>query len=318
MLKLIQDLNLTIVNNEENSSYTFRHKSLDNVTSCLDYFITTEDISADLEVLHDIAENTSAHSPVRTKLQVSVPKPNSQNQEQATMVAKRTVKWKQGNPKGYSNMLESTLEGYNFATADPEDAISKLTFLITEAERQNFPSSLKKASNKASKDFYPELASAIKKSKAAHYEWKMLGRPPNDHPASIQRRKASSEVRKTQRIKEATRRHQLYNDILEAHEKDSSTFYRLLRKKHGQRASQVALRIDGAINYDLTCQREAWAEYYRNLATPVSQEQSSLIRILDKITSSGHSTLITPKHTEQAIRRLNTGKAADLHGIQST
>ena len=113
ILKLIQDLNLAIiVNNKENSGYTFRHKSLDNVTSCLDYFITTEDISADLEVLHDIVENTSAHSPVRIKLQINVPKPNSQNHEQANMIAKRMVKWKQGNPKGYSNMLESSLEGH--------------------------------------------------------------------------------------------------------------------------------------------------------------------------------------------------------------
>ena len=199
-----------------------------------------------------------------------------------------------------------------------EEAITGLTQALQQAESKAFPVKTQRTkSGKNSRAYYPELAQAISRSKLAHHKWKEGGEPSRDHPLTIERRKASSNVRRVQRKKEEENKRKLYDDILAAHEKDQATFYRLLQRKHGPYANSVALCIDGELNFNADEQRVGWAQFYKNLATPAPDSGNKPILDCIRSTSSKDIICITATQVESAVGRLNNGKAADLGGLQA-
>ena len=311
--QLIKCHNLKIANEEVRKEYTFCHKSM-SARSHLDYFLVSPGIQTRVKILQDSETNTSAHHPVVLSTTKTAPATKSTTK----ITTKRRVIWNKGNLQLYRQKLEENLTACDLSSLPIEDAISEVNRCLLTAEKDAVPSTRSKVIKMPKNLMYPELAKAIAESKKAHYLWKNAGRPGREHPTARARRTASKEVRRVQRQHEAERRNQLYTDILDSHEKDQSTFYRLLRRRHGHQAAEIALKLNGELVYDGDSQRNAWADYYEELATP---DQSKLphtsIDLIRWMTSQDKMQDITSSEVQHAIKNLNTGKAEDLHMIQA-
>ena len=318
LLALVRLFNLKIGNKAVSKEYTFKHKSMEGVTSHLDYFITSQEVTLRLEVAEECPINTSAHKPVMASIQLrdclSLRRPSAKEPD----VVKKTVKWMEGDVMKYQESIAEALYESDLNLKSVEEAILDLESIILQAEETSFPVKRSRTRQKQRRPFYPELAEAVGASKMAHHRWKEAGRPPQEHPLTIERRKASNMVRRVQRQHEAEKRHKLYDDILDAHEKDQSTFFRLLKRKHGAQAEQIALRINGKLSYDSDVQREEWAKYYKQLATPdIEEEFSAVMEAIRDDAKKIEIRHITEDQTSNAIRRLNSGKTADIQGLQA-
>jgi len=318
LLNLIEQLNLNLSRCTNNSDHTFRHKSYTNVTSYLDYFITSKDIVSKLLVLNDSPVNTSAHYPVLLQVDTPQESASTEMKKKEIVYSKRTVKWLDGDPELYEQVIESALVESNLNVLMAEEAITELERIIHYAESQAFPVKASRPVRGRRGPFSPLIADAVATSKFAHFSWKEAGRPPAEHPLTLEKKLASKAVRTAQRQYEAEKRRKLYDQILNAHERDQATFFKLLKRRHGSAASDVALRIDGDLEYNSEAQREAWASFYEDLATSTSDGQDSCTLESIRILARQMPTLkVLRDHTEKAIRRLNSGKAADLTELQA-
>lgn len=309
--QLINNYNLSTPNVDIRQEFTFNHKSM-AASSHLDYFLVSKDICSDIELIKDSAINTSAHHPVAISTILSA----KSMVTNARITTKRRVQWNKGDIPAYQHKLQDSLTSYNTAGKPIETVIQEINQIILNAESAAIPSTRSKVIRRPRKLMYPALADAIAESKMAHYLWKEAGRPGSEHPATAKRKGASKQVRRTQRQHEAERRNQLYNDIIASHEKDQSTFYRLLKRRHGVQSSDIALRLDGKLVYDGDIQRDAWANFYEELATPGGSDEPSLdlLRWFSKLDATPE---VTAADVARAIKNLNSGKAQDLYSIQA-
>ena len=153
-----------------------------------------------------------------------------------------------------------------------------------------------------------------KHSKKMHYLWKQAGRPEGNHPTRIARKKANREVRRVQRTQDAINRNTLLADISAASENDQRLFHKLVRKQRAQCNGCSALIVDGQMITDEDSVRSEWARYYQKLSTPehISDDRAQIVEYM-RILSSLDPTevLITVDVMEEAIRKLNSNKAAD-------
>jgi hypothetical protein len=265
-------------------------------------------------VVKESATNTSGHHPVTISTTLETAPPSSRTK----ITTKRRVKWSQGDIAAYQVEIEDNFRNQELCSLPLEEAIEEINRTLLKAENAAIPSTKSKLINKPRRPMYPALAAAVAESKRAHYLWKTAGRPGSDHPTSISRKTASKQVRQVQRQHEAERRNQLYSDIIDSHEKDQSTFYRLLRRRHGSQSSDVALRLEGKLVYDGTTQCEAWADFYEKLATPGEDRHLGMdLDLIRWISEQEIPIEVDQNEVAQAIKNLNTGKAEDLHKIQA-
>ena len=317
LLNMVDRLNLKIANTPLKDMHTFCHKSMDRVTSHLDYFITSQDLEVKICIMEDATGNTSAHYPVCAIFNIKHDNPK-ESRSSDTEIRSKKVKWHEGDPIKYQEELAKCLDADTLQTLDLEEAVMQINKALKKAESSSFPSTERKPQRRSQKSFPPEVLEAIAASKQAHYAWKQNGRPEKDHPLTIERRRTSGMVRRIQRIHEAKKRTKLYNDILNAHEKDQVTFFKLLRRNHGEAAKQLALRINGEITYDTAIQRESWANFYEDLAAPKGDvPHKTLIDTIRQLSKTAPGMSITLTEVETAIKKLNLGKATDFDGIQA-
>jgi hypothetical protein len=212
----------------------------------------------------------------------------------------KKINWQSGDITRYQEVLSEQLRVTDISNQATSDAIQSLQTAIVAAENAAIPSRYYKPLKGPKKHLSSKLLSAINTSKKAHFYWKEAGRPDDSHPLTERRKEASKAVRRIQRQEDADRRNRLYEDIMEAHEGDQATFYKLLRFKHGEHGDTAALCLEGELVYDQESQRECWATYFEKLATPKPeriQVQASQIKY--------------------AIKCLNSNKAADSEGLQA-
>ena len=311
---------LEMVNSQIPNQYTFRHKSFKDVTSHLDYFYTSSNLGCKISINTNAATNTSAHLPV--ELQVSLKNtirrvPNKKGKKTKHQYPKK-IAWNEGDIEKYQESLASQLAGIDIANLTTSAAIQRLQSAIASAEKDAIPSKVLKPIKGPSRRLSPELTMAISTSKDVHFQWKEAGRPGETHPLSQRRKEASKAIRRIQRKEEADKRRKLYDDIMEAHEGDQSTFFRLLRLKHGNRCDTAALSLEGQLTYDHEAQREGWATYFEKLATPdATPNQQTLEAIRWYNNNSSEHVQVQEEHVNTAIRSLNHNKAADSEGIQA-
>ena len=78
---------------------------------------------------------------------------------------------------------------------------------------------------------------------------------------------ARKSLRSAQRQLAATQRKKLHEEIMDAHEGDRDTFYKLVKRQRGTGSKPLAT-IDFGEDKD---QLEGWATYFEDLATPVEK-----------------------------------------------
>ncbi len=315
---LIDDTGLTNANSKISHLFTFHHKSHQGSKSHLDYLLCSgPNVIQNLNVIQNCPVNGSAHDPVLAtlageKFQPSKPK--------AIPAPPRKVKWSEGNPVLYKVNLDREIAKFNLDLLNVEDAIVVLNKVILAAEAAAFPSISPKQPKGPRKPYYPELAEAVAASKLSHHLWKRAGEPDENHPLSKQRRADSKRVRAVQRRHETEKTHKLYTDIMNSFEGDRRVFHKLLKHKHGNAGPDMALKLEGRLVYDADAQREAWAQYYEDLAQSNQQDpdRDLVVEALRWIHSPENDIHeVTGEQVAAAVKRLNSGKAADSEGLQA-
>ncbi|CAC5379464.1 unnamed protein product [Mytilus coruscus] len=160
-------------------------------------------------------------------------------------------------------------------------------------------------------------------------EWKCDGRPPNANSLTFCNMKdAKKKLRSTQRQNEAVAvlRKSNYEKIMEAHEGDQQTFYRLIANQRKDGSTQTScLKVDDNLLTTPHEIRNGCANNFQELATPHhnktiyhNQVELDCLLLEDILKSNQKSQIIVSESlVKEVICQLKNGKAADSAGICS-
>ena len=307
------------LNKEISLLHTFHHKSFKGSKSHLDYILYSgQQVTSGIRVIENKAINSSGHSAVSVCIH-GIPR-KLRKSTTAPITFTRKVKWEEGNQLQYKAAIDTELAEYNLDLLKLPDVIRVSNNILLMAESSSYPATKPAVQRGLRKQYCPELAEAVAASKAKHFLWKQAGEPGTEHQLSVDRRRGSREVRAVQRKHKARGREKLYTDVMESFEGDRCIFYKLLKNRHGTAGTELALKLDGRLEYDPDIQREAWAIYCEGLANPKYDEEGRALvtEALRWLHSADNSiNILSADDIKQAVRRLNSGKAADTEGLQA-
>ncbi|VDI72410.1 Hypothetical predicted protein [Mytilus galloprovincialis] len=168
----------------------------------------------------------------------------------------------------------------------------------------------------------------IRKSKNKHRELDLAGRPRNNHKLFLAKKEAKRILRQQQRKEIAIERQQFFDKL--EHDPNDKTFFQLLKRNQSTVKSSVPEYIMKKEQIASTSneQRQIFAEYFKELATPQNQPefndqlmQNSQRRydIIKKVSKSERKRKIDVSKDEikKAILKLKNGKTADEYGIRA-
>ncbi|CAG2256242.1 unnamed protein product [Mytilus edulis] len=135
-------------------------------------------------------------------------------------------------------------------------------------------------------------------------------------------------LRQLQRQAYASKKEKFINNIIQASQKDSKTFHKLVKQQRSKHDTNTDILYIGNQAFEGEKILSAWQTHFETLGTPnfdeniydlehleFSKLQNNLIPELD--VQNKEITKATPTEIESAIRKLNTGKASDENGIVS-
>ncbi|VDI11338.1 Hypothetical predicted protein [Mytilus galloprovincialis] len=135
-------------------------------------------------------------------------------------------------------------------------------------------------------------------------------------------------LRQLQRQAYASKKEKFINDIMQASQKDSKTFHKLVKQQRYKHDTNTDILYIGNKAFEGEKILSAWQTHFETLGTPnfdenifdlerleLSKLQNNIIPELD--IQKEEITKATPTEIESAIRKLNTGKASDENGIVS-
>ena len=261
--------------------------------------------------------NTSYHLPIMTVIKAPCPSKKSMKKGRSS---KRVVfQRNETDVQLFQEAVNKELEGIKPELLDTESMILALQSIIDTAMCESTPFKICSNRPPATKGptWTPELEQAIASSKRIHHNWKEAGRPRGDNDLWKEKKEATKAVRSVQRRQAAADRRQLYDEIENATENDSQLWHKLIQKRKSQSQVSSALEVEGKLVTDEDTIRDAWADYFQQLATPThSQENFEKIR---NLVSQGASLdknkkVINDAVLDTAIKQLANGKAKDSRG----
>ena len=133
---------------------------------------------------------------------------------------------------------------------------------------------------------------------------------------------AKKALRSAQRQLAATQRKKLHEEIMDAHEGDRDTFYKLVKRQRGTGSKPLAT-IDFGEDKD---QLDGWATYFEDLATPVDnpkfdsgykQSRELMFHLLQQQEATQPHVIETVDESVMVkhVKALKSRKAADLYGV---
>ena len=144
-----------------------------------------------------------------------------------------------------------------------------------------------------------------------HYLWKQAW---SSDPTQIARKKANREVRRVQWTQDAINRNTLLPEISAASENDRRLFHKLVRKQRAQCNGCSALIVDGQMITDEDSVRANGLDTIRSYQPQsISVTSPRVHEDLEHLDPTEVS--VTVDVVEEAIRKLNSNKAADRQGI---
>ncbi|CAC5424816.1 unnamed protein product [Mytilus coruscus] len=176
--------------------------------------------------------------------------------------------------------------------------------------------------NKAS----PKVRQLIQASKQKHREWDNARRPRNNHILFVEKKSTKRALPRQQRKDAAIEREQ-FLQRLEKDPNDKAFFQLIKRNQSSVQSNAPEILIDGVKTAKTpSSQRETFADYFKNLATPQenlnfkdelltsSTNRCNLIKEVSKnITKK--KILVTQQEILNAIQKLKNGKSPDEYGI---
>ena len=210
--------------------------------------------------------------------------------------------------------------------ADIDLSLNTITALLSQAGIINIP--LRRARKKRTLPWSPAIAESHHHHREALLAWIAEGRPTIPAATAVARKQTKKFLRSQCRREEAARREAFFNRIQDAWPRDSKTFYDLIQRQRslGKSHPGSTLRIDGHLNSDPQNVLSEWTKHFTSLAQPLDSPHfntdflTSIKEDLADINMICHNSHgipppVTVVEVLYAIQRLNTGKAADEHGL---
>ena len=210
-----------------------------------------------------------------------------------------------------------------------DNEISKLTDVLLAAATKSAPT-VKKRRRKAKLAVWSsDVQKAVREKKEAFWKWKQGNRPIEaDHYLLINKKLATSNLRKICRFETARAREKTRQEILDAKAEDSKLFHKLVNKQRGRLKHCVnELHVGGKVYDSSTGILDGWRDHFGSLAVPdatcgfdedyremVDLEIREIMDMCCDERSDGHER-ITVQQVKQAVSALNRGKAADVYGL---
>ena len=208
--------------------------------------------------------------------------------------------------------------------------IRKLNQVLVKASEQSGPTRVAKPRRAKLKTWTPEIKQAIQNKKRAFKEWKLASRPNKAGNILVLNKKlTSSYLRRLCRIESARAREHTRQQILDAKSTDMKTFFRLVSKQRGKLKYCVnELSVNGTVYKSENEILLAWKEHFGSLATPtdhqdfdegykqqVASEMLDILDICKSLPAQNPEDYVTEQQVDKALKSMNRGKAADIHGV---
>ena len=329
LLKCMKDLQLihTYDPIKATQLYTYKHQTKKD-TSLIDYFLIVdgsgEILMPETNILQDAPTNTSTHMAV--ELSIKIKKITSSKPKTVKDNPEYKFKWKEADLKLYRVTIQEEIQNVDFNLIEPENSTTVLQQIIHTALLKAAPSKKNRKQGPKRKVWSQEIKEAARAAKIKYGIWKSLGKPP-EHPANSARKLATKEIRKLQRQEVSWRQQQLQEEIMEAKENDPSTMHRIIKAQRKGKKNAPAIRWKDKLITKPDEAACALAEHYQNLATPTEDQNFDKIffeivkgdidYIIDHLCKDNSPNRSTTDKVEKAIKKLNSGKAADASGIQA-
>ena len=300
---------------------TFYHND-GKSTSQIDYIFSNNDIIGTTIVMEHDPINSSSHLPVIANLTKTLQATAKKGKKSHSTYK---LLWEEVDKKEYQNVFNQLLTTCNWNNYDVNGKINQLTYLLHKTTDKVVPKKLIKLNGfkyKAS----PKVRQLIQTSKQKHREWDNAGRPRNDHKLFLEKKAAKRALRRQQRKERAIEREQ-FLQRLEKDPNDKAFFQMIKRNQSNETNNTPEILVDGIKTAKTpSSQRETFAEYFNNLATPQdnqnfkdellsnSTKRCKLIKDVSK-NMTKKKILVNQQEIINAIQKLKNGKSSDEYGI---
>ena len=326
MLELIKEHNLKQLCHRIRLESTYVNPNLRHASHIDHILVAGEEKpweSASLMPEEDIrlACNLSTHKPLSTKLTLN----NSYQMAKKTKCTTEKVTSinypvKKMNQVLYKETLDEELNNYDLSLVNHKYSTGIFQQCMKTAIIASTPASIKQNTGRkqAKREWTPELAQAVAKSKIQFHKWKEAGRPPKPHPTHTEKEKGKKAVRRITRAQDKETISKRLNNISEASENDQKLFHELVQLQQKCLSGTDTLIVDGVTITDEETIREKWAEYFENLGRPkyTNPEDDKTIAEIRSLCEVDEEFIeITPELVKEAIQKLNSGKSKDIYGL---
>lgn len=304
---------------------TFFHHN-GNSSSQIDYILTSGHTAPkDIRIhIHDMDPiNTSDHSATTAVIKLG----DLTRRKPVCPIKLVKPKWSKCDIPIFQQTIEDHIGHINHN--DVESTIKTLDKLLHTAGHMAIPSYRKlKCLKPAGRGTWNHnISEASRESKKAHHAWKK-SKSLQDKITAVQKKR---KLRQLQRQATAQQKAEEINQIMEASEGDSKLFHKLInkqRKSGNSTASTGTLIVNNQELSDRDSILEGWRTHFTQLATPdlsspnfnlerltLSTLQNSLLD--DREAYGDPIPTIKEDEVASAIKKLKTGKSADIDGISA-
>jgi len=260
---IIEGMNFHVHNIQIKDQHTFC-SIIDGTTSHLDYILCNDESMINSIEIPVLYLNNSDHKAVTCNILID--KQALPKQHKCKVIEQ--IQWSKGDPTLYKEIVDQNIDNIEFDLLPYDTAIRVFSMCLSSAQLMAFETRKKKCCQKKRK-FPMELMEAIKSSKNAYKVWRDMGKPGDDHPTTIKKHTANKHVKYLQKHLSLNKDENLYSRIMDSYKDDNKIFHTLINRQNNDNNNKIkALRIDGKISYDEEKQRNSWADYYEELATP--------------------------------------------------
>ena len=320
----IKNLDLALIEGYPAVPSHYHHNGVD--TSTIDYIITTSEILhgiTQISVL-DFHENTSPHHPVMMQTHLTLARSRTSNQDERRV---KKPMWDKGDTTGYRHLVSQYLLSA-VSLEDIDGTIGGIVNGLFQAGAASIPCRV--PSKKRKQPWSPEIASCLHTHKDALYNWIVDGRPPLPHPSAVLRKDSKKVLRSHFRQETAARCTQLYDRITAASNNDCKVFHDLIKRQRANPSRMPGTTLcagDKLISENADVLAE-WSKHFEALAVPLDAAHfedeylADTLCDLEMIESYCRNlpSVCEPVSTKEvldAIRKLNSGKAADEMGMSA-
>ena len=330
--------NLFLPDNYPNQ-YTYHHEGTD-ARSQIDYWFLTMNGNEEVSIGDICHLNLSDHVEVTLHTSFSYEMDRSEHDQMNKMALEMQIKhkinWKKCDRQYYCDLLENGLaplyQQIPNSQFEMDLMVTTLNKILYEASAAATP--VPRAGRNRRKNKLPiwneDIAMVVERSKQAHKLWREAGSPDSlDDPLVKGRKEARRLMRKTIRQQVYTDKQDKYQEIMEANERDTKTFYRLVNKQRTvKNTATEILYFDGKTCSTVDDVANAFSEHFERLATPSNnpdfdpayKEQVEFDALLIELIAQQQTCAfkpVTPKEIKNIVRSFKLSKAQDIFGLSS-